>query len=171
VVFHHALNADDFLSNHGATEKHNTRHRDFAKWLESKGVAYTDISGSAENLINYYSDIDLHVGYRVHAHIFMNSIAKMSVLISEDGRAKGSQSAIGGLVVDGYSNYANSIVKKIIGRIYNGLDHYRSNKYSTKEIVNAIDYEFKTQGYKSRLAKRTIDYNFELMKQFINSLP
>ena len=48
--------------------------------------------------MNYYSKVDLHIGYRVHAHIFMNSIAKKSILISEDGRAKGVKGVIGGIV-------------------------------------------------------------------------
>src|SRR5690606_38742409 len=33
VVFHHSLDKNKFLSTHGATEKHNSEHNEFAKWL------------------------------------------------------------------------------------------------------------------------------------------
>lgn len=61
VVFHHALDAEKFLKTHGASTKHNKRHNDFANWLTSHNIDYFDISGSAENLINYYSKVDLHI--------------------------------------------------------------------------------------------------------------
>jgi hypothetical protein len=108
VVFHHTLDKDKFLLVHGSSTKHNNRHNEFAKWLESQEIKYVDISGSAENLMNYYKTVDLHIGYRVHAHIFMNSISKFSILISEDGRAKAIRSVIGGIILDGYMKYKNN---------------------------------------------------------------
>lgn len=68
MVFHHSLDKDKFTT-HGATSMHNQRNNEFAKWLEEQNINYVDISGSAENLINYYS-VDLHIGYRVHVHIY-----------------------------------------------------------------------------------------------------
>ena len=68
------------MSTHNATSKHVERHNAFANWLESNEIKYIDVSGSAENLISYYNNVDLHIGYRLHAHIFMNSISKFSIL-------------------------------------------------------------------------------------------
>lgn len=52
VVFHHGLNPDVFLSVHKDGHEHNKRHCEFAQWLRERNIAYVDISGSAENLIN-----------------------------------------------------------------------------------------------------------------------
>ena len=79
VVFHHSLNKEQFLSIHSGNSKHVERHNNFASWLDSQNISYVDISGSAENLMNYYKSVDLHIGYRVHAHIFMNSISKFYI--------------------------------------------------------------------------------------------
>jgi hypothetical protein len=118
VVFHHSLDRDKFKLDYKSSPSHVIKHNKFADWLESEGIGYVDISGSAENLINYYSNVDLHIGFRVHAHIFMNSIARQSILVSEDGRAKGVKGAIGGIVLDGYLDFKDSIFAKVFSLIF-----------------------------------------------------
>jgi len=112
VVFHHSLDREKFKDAYNSSSAHVNKHNDFANWLEIEGIRYVDISGSAENLTSYYSNVDLHIGYRVHAHIFMNSIARKSILVSEDGRAKGVKGAIGGIVLDGYLDFKESFFRK-----------------------------------------------------------
>lgn len=171
VVFHHALEADKFLKTHGATATHNKRHNDFANWLASQNIAYVDISGSAENLINYYSQVDLHVGYRVHAHIFMNSVKKLSILISEDGRAKGSKSVISGMVIDGYHAYRVSFIHKVANKLWSNFDRYEANAFAVDEIINTINYETKTKGHHAIQSSSLIQENFKIMTHFLNELP
>ena len=38
-----------------------------------------------EKKIDMYLDFDLHIGYRVHAHIYFLSKSKPSILLHEDG--------------------------------------------------------------------------------------
>lgn len=45
--------------------------------------------------INFYKECDLHVGYRVHAHLDFLSRRKPSVLINEDGRGLGMVRSLG----------------------------------------------------------------------------
>lgn len=170
VVFHHSLNKDKFLSTHGATQKHNLAHQEFAKWLELQKIKYTDISGSAENLMNYYSKVDLHIGYRVHAHIFMNSISKFSILISEDGRAKGAKEVIGGIVLDGFTDYKNNNLSKLLNKL-SVYDMYQANKNLTKEIISNIEYEAKIDFVRIKNSRSQIDNNFKIIKQFLLQLP
>jgi len=165
VVFHHALYTGEKLS------RNKRRHSEFASWLDGQSVRYVDISGCAENLINYYSEVDLHVGYRVHAHIFMSSIKKMSLLFSEDGRAKGSRSAISGMVVDGYLGYKTNSLSKVLNKLIKNYDRYEANPFSTKEAIEMVDYEVKSEGQRSKLARQSIDQNFLTMKDFLQQLP
>lgn len=171
VVFHHALDKNKYLSVHGSTTIHNDKHNKFAKWLENNNIKYVDISGSAENLMNYYKTIDLHIGYRVHAHIFMNSISKFSILISEDGRAKAVKNVISGIVLDGYKDFKNSFMSKVLNRLFKSYDRYTQNKELTREIINNIKYEKKIDFLRIKNSRNQIDNNFNIMKKFIKQLP
>lgn len=51
-------------------------------------VIVRDVSGSLDK-IDFYADCDLHVGYRVHAHLLFLANRKPSLLINEDGRGIG----------------------------------------------------------------------------------
>lgn len=62
--------------------------------LAGRGIRLVDISGSGEGF-GVYDDCDLHVGFRVHAHIYALSQRKLSVLIEEDSRGEGVDEALG----------------------------------------------------------------------------
>ena len=171
VVFHHSLDRDKFLSTHGTTVAHNEKHRKFAKWLKEHKINYVDISGSAENLIDYYSEVDLHIGYRVHAHLFMSSISRFSILISEDGRAKGVKGVIGGIVLEGFTKLKNSFIFKVLNRLFKNYDKFEANEHLTKEIISNVVYEKKIDFVRIKNSKKQIDSNFEVMKQFLKQLP
>lgn len=171
VVFHHSLKKEEFLSTHGSTLKHNKKHNEFADWLSKNNIKYCDISGSAENLINYYSKVDLHIGYRVHAHIFMNSISKFSILISEDGRAKGVRKVIGGIVIDGYSYFKQGFLSKVFNRLLPFFDRYVSNKNLAEEIILNISYEKEIDFLRLKSSRAQIDNNYKVMQAFIKQLP
>ncbi len=171
VLFHHSLNKNKFLSTNGATNTHNQKHNDFAKWLDNNDIQYVDISGSAENLMNNYKTIDLHIGYRVHAHIFMNSISKFSILISEDGRGKATKNVIGGIVLDGFVEFKNDFISKVLNRLLKHHDKYEANKHATKELLDNIDYENRIDFIRIKNSRNQIDNNFNIMKKFIKQLP
>lgn len=64
------------------------------EWLERRGVDVRDLSYSCEGF-SAYNECDLHVGFRVHAHIYNLSQRIPSVLIEEDGRGWGAVEALG----------------------------------------------------------------------------
>ena len=170
VVFHHSLDKEKLLTSGSAIALHNRKHREFAKWLEQENIKYVDISGSAENLINYYSNVDLHIGYRVHAHIFMNSVSKLSILISEDGRAKAVNKVIGGIVLDGYPSFKEGFIYKVLGRL--GLyDRFEANNFLSQEIINNIKYEEKINFIRIKNSRQAIDNNFKIIEKFLKQLP
>ncbi len=171
VVFHHSLDENRFMATHGASQKHNEKHRAFASWLQVQDIAYRDISGSAENLMSFYSEVDLHIGYRVHAHIFMNSINRLSILISEDGRAKAVKDVIGGIVLDGFWLFKSTLLSKILNRLLDRYDRYYTNSYLVEEIEKTLAYEKRTNYRRVKNAKYLIHSNFQIMQQFIKQLP
>lgn len=99
VSFLYSL-ADRFLTTYSASNDHLTRHRKFAGCLTEPGIEYADIFGSAERMIDFYSQIDLHIGDRVHAHILMTSMSTNSILRAEDGRGIALKDVIGKPVID-----------------------------------------------------------------------
>lgn len=170
VVFHHSLNPEVYLNSHNANSKYLKKHNEFAQWLTENNIDYIDISGSAENLINFYSSVDLHIGYRVHAHIYMNSISKFSILLSEDGRAKATQRVIGGIVLDGVNKFKEHLFDKIGGRLHI-VDRYDSNIYLSDEILHNIQYEKEINYKRLEASRKSIDTNYTVMQTFINQLP
>lgn len=170
VLFHHSLNPEIYLNTHNYNKYHLKRHQEFVKWLIKENISYKDISGSAENLINFYSEIDLHIGYRVHAHIFMNSISKFSVLLSEDGRAKATKGVIGGIVLDGVINLKEDLVSKVAEK-FKLLDRYTANNNLSDELIYNFDYEKFIHYHRIAESRRRIDNNFKLMHKFIGQLP
>jgi len=171
VVFHHSLNKSNLLKYNSASEYHNKKHNEFAKWLESNNISYVDISGSAENLINYYLNVDLHIGFRVHAHIFMNSISKYSILISEDGRAKGVEKTINGIVLNGYLDFKDGNLSKVLNKLFNFYDRYTPNTYINQELFENIFYETKINYNRIFNSRKMIDSNFHIMEKFLKQLP
>ncbi|WP_022851583.1 polysaccharide pyruvyl transferase family protein [Limisalsivibrio acetivorans] len=65
-----------------------------AGYATVKGHKVEDVSYDLER-INFYGDCDLHVGYRVHAHLHFLSRRKPTILFCEDGRGAGMQKTLG----------------------------------------------------------------------------
>lgn len=73
---------------------------DHNKWMLEKknqirmNYEIDTISGSAEGF-KQYDSCDLHIGFRVHAHIYNLSMGTPSILINEDARGNGVNDALG----------------------------------------------------------------------------
>ncbi|WMN48318.1 polysaccharide pyruvyl transferase family protein [Vibrio alginolyticus] len=169
VVFHHSTKTE-FLNTHNAKRNHLNGHLEFISWLEDKKIDYVDISGSADNLIEYYSSVDMHVGYRVHAHIFMNSISKPSILISEDGRGKALDKVFGGCNIDGFSRVKSSLYSKIKRKLKLSSG-YLVDENIDVEVLNMIEYELNNDMPRLRKTRNVINDNYKVMNDFIVSLP
>ena len=88
-IFHRGIGKDQLTS--GKTARF---YEEIAERLKKEGVKVRDIAYGAEGF-RLYDEADLHVGYRVHAHIYNLSIRHRSVLIEEDGRGAGVNTALG----------------------------------------------------------------------------
>jgi polysaccharide pyruvyl transferase WcaK-like protein len=96
-VFHRGMRAEF------ATEAPSAERRATAIAARLLGYRVIDASRDVEAL-EMYRDCDLHVGYRVHAHLCALSHRRASLLVIEDGRGEGQAVTFG----DPYRLHAGS---------------------------------------------------------------
>ncbi len=157
-------------------------NKDLATFSLREGCEILDLSKNLNNL-KVYDNSDLHLGYRVHGHLYVLSHRKPSFLIAEDSRGTGALMTLGGLGIPIWSRYADKlsaskiiwslILKwlKIIGP-YFPVSSLVSNHLVPNLILKMIKSEL-DNGFKSfeKIPER-IDKAFEnRMKSFIKSLP
>lgn len=169
VVFHHSIDKEKYLQTHNARVDFINKHLEFIKWLDNNNIKYKDISGSEKGLIDHYSNTSFHLGFRVHAHIFMSSISRPSLLINEDGRGKALKDVISGLIFDAYlkMNKYYSVYK----RLKLPKDPYKAYTNLTKDIINNIHYELYNNHPRFSLSRNNIDSHYNIMKRFMEQLP
>lgn len=177
IAFHHSLKSEDFSKAYSDKAAFYKKHEEFANWLSANRISYTDISGSAENLINYYNQSDLHIGYRVHAHIFMCSVNRLSVLIAEDGRGKALRDTINGLVLDNeFGAYdegqkKKSLYKRALLKLGVINPSVMPNKKIVGDLTANLGYEESTGFARIRTTRVVIDALYQQMKMFLDQLP
>ncbi len=83
IVFHQGF---EYRGDSGTPEMFAFQ-REMRDQFEAQSIVCIDISQSPD--MSVYDTCDLHLGYRVHAHIYRLSARKLSFLVSEDGRGEG----------------------------------------------------------------------------------
>jgi hypothetical protein len=91
-----------------------------------------DVSGDLRK-IDFYQNCDLHIGYRVHAHLLFLSKGKPSILINEDGRGYGFSRSLGFKNFNGYDKHVIQSISKLIDR------DIETNFESFKKVISNID--------------------------------
>ena len=150
---------------------HSKNNHQWAKNLENIGVEYVDISGGIHGL-NIYDNCDLHIGYRVHAHIYNLSQRNISILIEEDARGAGVDKALGLSSIKAYAlcspppKYSIRFLKHSSIETENSL-----NKYALKEIndyLSRIEFnDFRDMEY-AYMKMLDYFYNMEMIIQNMN---
>lgn len=137
VAFHHSKGSGNIIDKYGENSwgggKSFKLYDGFIKKLDELGILSVDISESEKKFIDLYNGSDLHVGYRVHAHVYMTSIGKNSILIVSDGRGDAMSE-----VIFGKSFYAfkECYTKTALGKLYYKRTY---NKYLYEEIIRHLD--------------------------------
>jgi hypothetical protein len=88
VGFHHGIAVPE-----ATMAEANVR---FVEQARALGFECVDLSEHHEKL-TIYAGCDVHLGYRVHAHIYFLSLRKPSFLFAEDSRGTGVLHALGGV--------------------------------------------------------------------------
>lgn len=163
-VFHRGIKHDEFTSQ----ESESTISK-VIKQLDELGIKYHDIAFGCEGF-HLYNDCDLHVGHRVHAHIYNMSIRNRSILIEEDSRGAGVNEAMRLWGIKAYSRKLSSnanIGFKAINKLF---PLTLPNKYAIESLNTYIDYIQKTNGTLFNISYDIIDRYFNDMILFIKSM-
>lgn len=156
----------------------NVRLLNYAKRL---GCETFDASYDLKK-IQLYDTMDIHVGFRVHAHIYFLSYAKPSFLIAEDSRGDGVVKTLGGVGfpawnrlrawtgVNQVSRQGFSLAAKVGERVTK-MNIQVNHNIPTK-VVEAINSEVETKFQSFRPIPKRLEYWFEHgMKKFIDKIP
>lgn len=170
-AFHHTLDRREFERVYPGAKRHAIHHQALSEWALAQGFTCTDISGSAEAMLAYYDRADLHVGYRVHAHILMTSWGKPSLLVAEDGRGRALRDAIGGMVLDAATGTRVGRLARVANRMARGMDPYSADPCLAEDAVAMLDYEAASDWQRLRGSLALVDRNRATMQRFLASLP
>lgn len=169
VVFHHGI-GDSYLRSDGASSDLHRFQLSFSDWLKTEAISYVDISGDVEKLLTFYSQCDLHIGYRVHAHIFMSSISKPSLLLIEDGRGMALRDVIGGVNLKSYRKINQGYLSTIMDKLGIRLDKMMPEEDFIQDYSNILDYEM-VNGVRFGETREHIRRHYPIMDRFLRSLP
>ena len=139
--------------------------------LKSLQVKLVDISGSVEGF-KIYNDCDLHIGYRVHAHIYNLSERNISVLIEEDGRGTGVNEALGLYSIKAYKTtnkiIGKNIFEKGVNRIYTILG-LRNNKHLITDVFYYLEMLENNDYSQINSAFIIMKYYYKRMENYIKN--
>lgn len=99
VIFHRGCGeTDKYTGQKIAKSQQTLRAQLVARGCECLNIAYSHEG------FHYYDDCFLHIGFRVHAHIYNLSKRQKSILIEEDSRGNGINYAVGLPGIKAYRN-------------------------------------------------------------------
>ena len=132
--------------------------------LKELNIKSIDISGGYEGF-SVYDDCDLHVGFRVHAHIYNLSKRNRTILLEEDGRGTGVNQALGLSSIHVYDDkrqYKPDLIKRIENKFLPSI-----NVHLQEELTRNIEQNESTQWLEYELAFKRMQYYFERLSNHI----
>jgi len=169
--FHRGIKADEFTPI--ADERNNMIIK---KEADKLGYNVVDTSYDLDK-IKFYDDCELHVGYRVHGHIYFLSKRKPSILLHEDGRGRGASESLNVMGIDAFERTSlGSIADKLnIPNISAGLKKIFGVVTPSDAAVEVLEYylleELENDFARFSGVGRVIDSHYEVMTKFLKSLP
>lgn len=157
---------------HRSTESENERQLLIQLNTRYEYLKITRLNGEAE-AFNCYKNCDLHIGFRVHAHIFNLSLRKKTILIEEDGRGAGVNEALG---LPGLLTYndefqpisSNKLSDKIKKKILTVLSaNGKGDFVLRKQVENYIEMMQSSNGIYYENAFRLMEEYYKTMEQYI----
>lgn len=170
--FHRGWEVDEYTSERNARNAQYIKKR-----AEELGFETRDVSGSADGMLEY-DRFDLHIGYRVHGHLKMLSMRKLSFLIGEDSRARGALEAMDAPGVCGWNtafvlglcnkffpnNFARKAARKAFGP-------FSLNPLAPQQLKDLITEETKNNYSSFQSVLSAMDNTWEDMLKMLKALP
>lgn len=172
AVFHHALRPEQLSQVYGGEKSlFAEAHQRLADWLDSKGIGRLDISGEVDAMLAHYANTDLHIGYRVHAHILRLSLNLPSLLIAEDGRGRALQHFLGSSVCCAGNDGDSGLLDRMRSRFGMARESDASVAAVPNEVMNLVGDEMRTDFSRSRQSVAVKNAAFGNMERFVRALP
>ena len=166
----------------GLTPDEQTPERE-ARWLGELaqragdlGYEVVDASYGLES-VRFYEDCDLHIGYRVHGHLYFLAKRKPSFLIQEDGRGRGASEALGLPDIRGWERTAfGRVAAKVKEPRFSyflekrGMD-IRARRSVPSELERYIRREMEGGFGGFEELPQTLRQHYGTMVQFLESIP
>ena len=163
-----------FVFHRGTWEKEEgkrgeARKAALASVLEKNKIKWIDISGSHEGF-SVYDDCDLHIGFRVHAHIYNLSKRNRTILLEEDGRGAGVNEALGLSSIHAYDyDDSRSVKQQLLNKI--GKKQIScTNEYLNSEILRYIEHLNYTSWIEYDLAFNRMQFYYEKLCSHISRI-
>ncbi len=147
-----------------------------AQTASELGYEVMDTSYGLEN-VSFYEECDLHVGYRVHGHIYFLAKRKPSFLIHEDGRGRGASEALG---LPGIQGWERTLAGRVAAKVKEphlssilgarALD-VRARKAVAEELEGYIKDELESGFDRFISLPQTIRNHYQSMVQFLEAIP
>jgi polysaccharide pyruvyl transferase WcaK-like protein len=142
-------------------------HKKLTGWLSNNNIEFHSINGSADGF-SIYNSCDLHVGFRVHAHIYNLSLHTRSILISEDARGCGVNQTLGLPVIKCYDSRDYISDNKTVERIIKKIG--RNNPFVVKQVENNIKLFEQDNWEQFNWAFERMDFYYDNMVRHIGAL-
>ncbi len=167
LVFHRGWTNDEFTDTDLAMAQ-----TQLVRWAKSIGVDPVDISYSHEGF-TVYDTCDLHIGYRVHAHLYNISQRKPTFLIEEDGRGYGANDALGSethVALPRSRTFSRAIAKLLrkagVNREFGRKKAQKAAKRMVVHVLDEIEQGYPEANKACRIANKT----FYCMESHISQL-
>ncbi|MBO8173589.1 MAG: polysaccharide pyruvyl transferase family protein [Bacillaceae bacterium] len=171
VSFHRGIGKVDQYTNE--IDARNTQK--MADKAISMGAKVIDVSYDVGKL-HLYDDCHLHIGYRVHAHIYFLSKRLPSILLHEDGRGNGVSEALKTPGINAYripKMYShifnlfrvNTLIASVYGRL--GLKINESIIHDLDCLITELE---DTQYKCFQKTSQYIDEHYKVMEKFIKRM-
>ena len=128
------------------------------------------------NKMDFYDKCDLHIGYRVHAHIYFLSKRLPSILIHEDGRGNGVSEALKSPGIDAYrvSKFYSKMFSpfrrsRFLLRVYSRIG-MKLNKNVIIELNKTIEKNERNNYSSYKEVSGLIDRHYIVMEDFIRKM-
>lgn len=169
AAFHRGITADEFTSPEEAS-----RLTELAARCEELGAEVRDVSYDLAR-IAFYKEADVHIGYRVHAHLMFLSARKPSILLEEDGRGRGFAEVLPAPSVRAWRiPAAGRVLLATIGgaprRIERRLVRMEADPAAIGRALDALDAFIAGDDAPFERTAETIDALFPVMRGFIERI-
>ncbi len=170
VSFHRGIEADEHTGKDAAEKL-----KDYASFARGLGCRIEDVSYDLSR-IAFYDESDLHVGYRLHGHLYFVSKRRPSILLEEDGRGRGATEALGSPGVRAWdltwsSRLTRALSSPKAGRLLSQRYPVKQARHgAVGETLAILREELKTGFPRSAAVPARIDATWPLMEAFLRTI-